>query len=82
MDEGGFELAEGVSMSEGADFELDDELQKTDDDEGESVAGESGEKETGSEDVSGGSDEDGAEEGDGTTHPVAASGDALLDISC
>ena len=92
LDEGGFELAEGVSMSEGADFELDDELQATDgrgedsesgegvdeQAEGEAESGESGEV-SGDSSADGEADSEGAD--DDTSHPVAASGDALLDIA-
>jgi len=73
-----FELADGVNMSDSADFELDDDLLKhaqpvsAEDKPSESAAS-GAEAEAGSSDGSGKSEE--------TAHPVAESGDALLDIA-
>jgi len=73
-----FELADGVNMSDRADFELDDDLLKhaqpvsAEDQPSESAA-------SGAEAEAGSSDETGKSEE--TAHPVAESGDALLDIA-
>ena len=96
--EGDFELADGVQMSDGADFELDDELLKNTESVTQSSGPGAGEadaespvesddvfslKREAQEDGVGESpdeDDTSASEGD-TSHPVAASGDALLDIA-
>ena len=91
LDEGGFELAEGVSMSDTTDIDLDENAQvagENDEDSGSENGAsrqvESSESSESSESgESGESGEDGkagAGSGD-TSHPVAASGDALLDIA-
>ena len=80
VDEGDFELADGVNMSDADDMGFGDDLLKHTDpvvDDGET--GEPGDTETAS-DVADDSDRTTEEERD-TAHPVAASGDALLDIA-
>ena len=80
VDEGDFELADGVNMSDADDMGFGDVLLKHTDpvvDDGET--GEPGDTETAS-DVADDSDRTTEEDRD-TAHPVAASGDALLDIA-
>ena len=81
VDEGGFELAEGINMSEGDDFELDDELLKPVGPAEDSESSDKPAEEGTSDEASGSDDESGSSESEGASQPLAASGDALLDIA-
>ena len=80
VDDGDFELADGVNMSDGDGFDLGDDLLKhtepMDDDEEAAGAGDTDSAPDVADDSEGAS-----EEATDTSHPVAASGDALLDIA-
>ncbi|MEE3283740.1 MAG: hypothetical protein VX311_04075, partial [Planctomycetota bacterium] len=80
VDDGDFELADGVNMSDGDGFELGDELMKHTepiaDDEEAAGAGDADVEPAVADDS-----EDASDEASDTSHPVAASGDALLDIA-
>jgi len=81
VDEGGFELAEGINMSEGDDSDLDDELLKPVRPAEDSESSEQPAEEGTSDEASGSDDESGSSESEGASQPLAASGDALLDIA-
>jgi uncharacterized Zn finger protein len=86
VEDGDFELADGVNMSDGADFELDDELLKHTEPVAKPVSDppSGGSGETESSDEAGGESGDVADESRDsaqTSHPLASSGDALLDIA-
>lgn len=80
VDDGDFELADGVNMSDGDGFDLGDDLLKHTepmvDDEEAAGAGDTDSAADVADDSEGAS-----EEATDTSHPVAASGDALLDIA-
>lgn len=90
VEDGGFELADGVNMSGGADFELDDELLKHTEpvakpgsDQSSGVPGdtESSDEAGGESTGESGDVSDESRESAQTSHPLASSGDALLDIA-
>jgi hypothetical protein len=90
VEDGDFELADGVNMSDGADFELDDELLKhtepvtkpvSDPPSGGSSATESSDAADGESTGESGDVADESRESVQTSHPLASSGDALLDIA-
>jgi hypothetical protein len=86
VEDGDFELADGVNMSDGADFELDDELLKHAEPVTKPVSDSpsGGSSDTESSDESAGESGDVADESQAsapTSHPLSSSGEALLDIA-
>jgi len=79
VEEEGFELADGVNMSDSADFDLDDGMLKPT--QPVSADGQPAEPAAGSDAGTDAGTESGSEKSDDTAHPMAESGDALLDIA-
>ena len=90
VEDGDFELADGVNMSDGADFQMDDELLKHTEPVAQPVSDSpsGGSSDTETSDEAGGESTgdpedvaDESQESTQTSHPLASSGDALLDIA-